>query len=96
MTREKTHVLKALDKHMGERSISSFNDWLEDFYREFKGFVKQTMKPAILALAEAVRAISAQEVGIEEKEADAQELLMTISNARRIGMSSARKPPLGN
>jgi len=72
MTREKTHVLKALDKHMGERSISSFNDWLEDFYREFRGFVKQTMKPAILTLAEAIRAISAQEVGIEEKEADAQ------------------------
>ena len=72
MTREKTHVLKALEKHLGDRSLSSFDDWLEDFYREFKPFVAQTMKPAIIALAEAIRAIAAQEIGMEEKEAEVQ------------------------
>ena len=46
----------ALDKHMGAEHFK-FNDWLEDFTGVY-GFVKQTMKPAILSLAEAVRAIS--------------------------------------
>ncbi len=68
LTREKTHITKALEKHLGDRSLSSFDDWLEDFYREFQPFVAQTMRPAITALALAVRTLAAQEVNGDEIE----------------------------
>jgi len=64
-TREKNHVVKALNKHIGERSITSFNEWLDDFYREFVPFVERTMRPAVTGLAEAIRGIAISEVGTD-------------------------------
>jgi len=64
-TREKRNVMKALEKHMGERGSASFDDWLEDFYREFQPYVKDTMRPAIVGLAEVMQSMTAEEMGVD-------------------------------
>ncbi len=70
VSRERTLVLQAMDKHMGDRSLSSFDEWLEDFYREFKLRVKKGMLPAIASLANAIRGLVAEEVHSEEIDTD--------------------------
>lgn len=62
VTREKNHVVKALEKHLGERDLLTFDEWLDDFYREFRPYVERTMRPAITGLAEAIKGLAAQEV----------------------------------
>jgi HK97 family phage portal protein len=62
VSKERRHVLKAIEKHMGERSTSSFIQWLDDYYRELLPVVRDTMRPAVLSLAEAIRAIASTEV----------------------------------
>jgi len=65
-TREKTNVSRALNKHLGERGLQTFEQWLEDFYREFRPYVERTMRPAIMALSETIRELAKQEVGADE------------------------------
>jgi hypothetical protein len=62
VSKERRHVIKAMEKHLGERSLSSFEQWLEDYYRELLPVVRDSMRPAVLALAEAIRAIASTEV----------------------------------
>jgi len=73
IVRENSHVKKALKKHLSERSLQTFNDWLEDFYREFAPFIDKTMRPAVMGLAEAIRSLAAQEV-----DADPADIQRTI------------------
>ncbi len=82
VTREKTHVLRALKKHLEEGGLSSFRDWLEDFYREFKPYVEKSMTPAITALAETIRALAEQEVDAEEGEARLKGVIDTFITAQ--------------
>jgi len=65
-TREKNNVTKALEKHLGERGLTSFDEWLEDFYREFRPFVEQTMRSAIVSLGETIQGLAAAEVGADD------------------------------
>jgi len=63
--REKDNVLRAARKHLAERGMVEFNEWLDDFYRDFPEFIGRQMAPAIYALAEAIQAIAADEVNGE-------------------------------
>lgn len=79
-TREKNNVIKALNKHLNERGLSTFDEWLEDFYREFRPFVARTMKPAITGLAEAVKEMAAQEVNADDP--DVQRMIDDFTEAQ--------------
>jgi len=63
VSRERQHVVKAVKKHMAERGVETFNDWLEDFYTEFRGYIKKELKPVIASIAGAVAPLAAEEVG---------------------------------
>ena len=52
--REVSNVRKALKKHLGERNVTLFRDWLEDFYRDFPDFIQKQMLAASQSLAEAI------------------------------------------
>ena len=62
LTREKGHVIKAAKKHFEERTSLTFDDWLVDFYEEFRLFIKKELKPAIHAISGAVATVAAEEV----------------------------------
>lgn len=63
--REKTNILKGVRKHLQERSLTSFTEWLEDYYREFPEYIRNQMMPAMNSLAESIQELAAQEVGAE-------------------------------
>jgi HK97 family phage portal protein len=63
--REKSHILRAAKKHLGERSFLTFNDWMTDFYKEFPTYIRKELMPVVLSMSEAVYGIAALEVGAE-------------------------------
>uniref|UniRef100_A0A6H1ZJN4 Putative portal protein n=1 Tax=viral metagenome TaxID=1070528 RepID=A0A6H1ZJN4_9ZZZZ len=64
--REKSNVLRAAKKHLGERSLEGWNSWLDDFYRDFPDFIVRQVGGAVLALAELIQPMAAEEVNGEE------------------------------
>ena len=64
--REKRNILRAVKDHFGEeRSLTSFEGWVEDYYREFPDYIKRQMRPAFTGMAESIQELAAQEVGVE-------------------------------
>ena len=92
--RETQHILKAVKKHFGERSAQTFEDWMEDYYREFPAYMRRELMPAFQGLAEAIQAQAAQEIGepagmTPEMEKFADEY-MDAYIARHIGSSQGQ------
>jgi len=65
--REKTNILRAAKKHLTERSVDTFSDWLEDFYRDIPEYIKKQIAPAVSALAEAIAPIASEEINLDSK-----------------------------
>jgi len=64
--REKRNILRAIKDHFNEdRSLTSFEGWVEDYYREFPDYIQRQIRPAFRSLAESVQELAAQEVGAE-------------------------------
>ena len=68
--REKTHVLKAAREHLTQRSIITWNEWLDSFYREYGNFVVRKIKPIVQEMIEAITPLAANEVNQAPELAD--------------------------
>jgi hypothetical protein len=56
---EAANVIKAVNKHLGERSEASFNNWLDDFYTAMPKHIENHLKPVMTAYAEASQKLAA-------------------------------------
>lgn len=67
LRREKADIMREAEKFFGRRNldISAFDIWLRDFYREHGEFIEAQMWPIFFALAEAINAASAEEIGMQ-------------------------------
>lgn len=65
--REKSNLIRAVNKHLGERSYETFQDWLEDFYRDFPGYINRQIEPIVQGLAEAIQPLAAEEINGDTK-----------------------------
>ena len=54
---------KAVKAAFNNRNEAQFFDWMEEFYREHRGYVLRQMLPVVRALGEAVWASASEEVG---------------------------------
>jgi HK97 family phage portal protein len=65
--REQADIMRAAEKYFGRRNVDTllFDAWLQDFYREHEEFVESNMLPVLYALAEAINAAVADEIGTE-------------------------------
>ncbi len=65
--REQADIMRAAEKYFGRRSVDPllFDVWLQDFYREHEEFIESNMLPVLYALAEAINAATADEIGME-------------------------------
>lgn len=64
--REREGLLPAAEKHLTERSVESWDVWMERFYGEFSETAIKLISPAVRALAEAIQPLAADEVnGLE-------------------------------
>jgi len=63
--REEADIMRQAQKYFGKRNIdpSVFLAWLYDFYREHEEYIETQMMPVFMALAEAVNAAAAEEIG---------------------------------
>ena len=61
--RETNNIRRAAKKHLAERSLDNWQEWLNDFYRDFQDFMSRQIAPAVYGLTEAIQAIAAGEVG---------------------------------
>jgi len=64
--RETKNVKRAARKHLGERSLDTWEAWLADYYREFPDFIQREMEPPLEGLAEAIAAATAAEVDADD------------------------------
>lgn len=78
--REKADIMREAEKELSseraQRSVERLLDWLEVFYEGHQAFVTQTMSPSFEALAEAIQAEAAEEVGLEAGLDDAMEAFL--------------------
>ena len=94
VAREVSNIKKAVKKHISERTLQTFDQWLEDFYREYPDYIRRQMAPVMMGLVEAIQGIAAQEVNAEigmtpEIERFANEYLDTYT-ARHVIASRAQ------
>lgn len=62
VSREANNIRKAVRKHLSERSMDTWQIWLDDFYRDFPEYIGKQIAPAIHSLAEAIQPIAAEEI----------------------------------
>lgn len=60
--REAQNIRRAAKKNLTERSVQTFKDWTEDFYRDFAKFIQHQMGPASYALAEAIEPLVKEQI----------------------------------
>ncbi|MBC7193875.1 phage portal protein, partial [Marinobacter sp.] len=60
--REAGEIKKALEKYLGRRDVTQFQQWLEDFYREHKEYMQRTWWPLYLTYADEIQAHAAEEI----------------------------------
>ena len=60
--REKSHVFKAAREHLTQRSVITWNEWLDSFYREYGSYVMRKIKPVVQEMIEAITPLAAHEV----------------------------------
>lgn len=67
LRREKADIMREAERFFGKRNLdmSVFDIWLKDFYREHEEFIEAQMWPIFFALAEAINAASAEEIGMQ-------------------------------
>ena len=98
--REKTNILKGVRKHLQERSLTSFTEWLEDYYREFPEYIRNQMLPVMNSMAESIQELAAQEVGADVGMTPEMERFMdeyvTVFTARYTGSSRGQIVALAN
>lgn len=63
--REKADIARQGLKHLNERSVDSFEQWLEDFYREAPEWIARIITPVAMSYADAVGEAAAREIGLE-------------------------------
>ncbi|MFA4973654.1 MAG: phage portal protein [bacterium] len=67
LERERQNVARAAKKHLEERSLDSWNQWLADFYRDFPEYISRQILPAVKGLGDAVEPVAADEVKSKAK-----------------------------
>jgi len=60
--RETDNVRRAAKKHLGTRSVSDFNAWLEEFYHDFPEFISRQIRGPVKSLADVITALAGEEV----------------------------------
>jgi len=86
--REKNNILRAAKKHLSSRDSLSFEEWLNDFYRDFPEYITKQIKSAMFSLAEAIQPLAAEEIGADSR--DIKQFLqeyIAAFNARYTGSS---------
>lgn len=74
--REANNIRRAVRKHLSERSMDSWQTWLDDFYRDFPEYIGKQIAPAVHSLAEAIQPIAADEVnGLPELTPEIQKFI---------------------
>lgn len=93
--REVNDLKRAVEKHLRKRSILSFEDYLEDFYKDHEEFIKREIGPVIRSYAEEVAALAADQVdyelGDKERElADFIEDYIAVIASRHVASSEGQ------
>ncbi len=65
VNREVADIKRALDKHFARRDATSFNQWLEQFYREAPEWIQRVMTPVVFSYAGIIQANIADELDIK-------------------------------
>lgn len=69
--REKERVMENARKHLGNNDLNGWNEWLEQFYRDFpEHFINGKVKGVFLALAQIIAELAAREVNGQKPEMD--------------------------
>lgn len=69
LRKEMKDIREAVQKHLGQRDIATFNVWLEEYFGNRED-LKRRMKPVFMALAEVIYQEAASEVGKKQKMPD--------------------------
>lgn len=64
--REAAKILKAAKEHLGQRDLVTWDVWLERFYIDFPDYIRKTILPAFMKLAEIIAEASAGETNQKE------------------------------
>ncbi len=89
--REKENIQKALKKCFGQRSTIKWNEWLDQFYREFTTYIAQQISGPVDELVKAIMPMVVQEVNASpESLPDIQEYVKRYAEifAREYAQSS--------
>lgn len=63
--REVDAVEAAVERFLSERSLTAFDEWLEEFYRGHREFTERALQGAFRTFAELIHAEAAEEIGAE-------------------------------
>jgi hypothetical protein len=66
VNRETLAIGRQVEKIQKDRSDPDFEDWLVEFYRDFVGYVDKNVRSVLLAYAEALQDVVAEEVALED------------------------------
>ena len=65
VNKETIALKRAVKKHLGQRNLGSFQDWIEEFYGDFPANIKSAFLQVIRSYAEEMQAATASEIGVE-------------------------------
>ncbi len=65
LNKETIALKRAFQQHLGQRNITSLNEWIDDFYGIMPNDIKRNFMPVLLSYAEAMQAEAAREIGAE-------------------------------
>ncbi len=65
--REKSHIVKNAKEKLGQRSVIAWNDWLDNFYREFVDYIRKQISGPVEGLVKAIMPMVANEINADTK-----------------------------
>lgn len=89
--RETQNILRAAKKHLSERNLQSFEDWLTDFYRDFVDYVVRQIDPAVRGLSDAIVPIAMEEIKGKADEEKIREFLAEYEKAFALRYTGSNK-----
>jgi len=77
VNREGLAIKKSIKKHLGQRNLNYFNQWMDEFYGELPEYIKKAFVPVLMSYAEAIQSESAREIGTDVGMTPGLELFVT-------------------
>jgi len=65
VSKETKALKRAVKKHLGQRNLRSFKEWMDEFYADFSADIKAAFLQVIRSYAEEMQAQTAAEIGAE-------------------------------